>query len=297
MVPYGFRKVPNPAGSGVVLIPDPVEVEALREAGRRLVAGESLGRVARWLDAHGPAPRRAERWSRMTVRQALTGHAAGLFTVEERRAFAAAANPGGPGRAPGRAPARLLSGLLRCGSCGRVLRVSSVQAGPVYRCAAGARNDGGPECSGGVTLFASGGERVVSEAWLAGWGQVGETVAERVADSVGAALAVAEERVEVLAPVVLEERGAGRVAALAALEEAEAERDRLAALPVSRVLVLRETGRTFGDAWSAGTVEDRRDLLADTLGSLTVVRGVQGRRIVGLERFADGWRFDPGADR
>lgn len=293
-VPYGLRLTAHPSGKGKVLEPDPEAIELLREAGQRLADGESLGRVARWLTAHGPSPRRADAWSRTTVRRALTGPASAYFPAEERAAIRAAAARGGtrPERVT-RAPARVLAGLLLCDSCGGVLRLSGGSSGPLYRCDSYARNTGGIECPSGRVISADGADRLISEAWLAGWGPLERMVSVRVADETGHLLALAGERVAELAPAVLAARGPERLHALRELEAAEAERDRLAALPVSSLRVLRATGRTYAEEWHAGTTEDRRELLAETVGFLTVGPGRRGAHLRDLSRFPDSYRLDP----
>src|SRR5690606_1545255 len=44
--PYGFRIVPAPDGPGYVLAPDPETAPYVREAAERVLAGESLYRIA-----------------------------------------------------------------------------------------------------------------------------------------------------------------------------------------------------------------------------------------------------------
>ncbi|MGN6242951.1 MAG: recombinase family protein [Motilibacteraceae bacterium] len=299
-VPYGLRAVDNPDGPGRVLVEDPEEAAALREAARRILAGDTLPRVARWMTAHGPAPRRASTWSRQVLRQALTNTegSARVLSASDRRALREALAVKTPNPDKGRrVPKRLLSGVLRCGNCGatlllahRVRQNPSKPGAVIYRCAT--RGAGGA-CPASVSIGADLAEEHVGALWLAGWGAMPETVAVRQADEGAEALEAAERDVDRLAADVVAARGADRLAALAALEAAEAEADRLRAAPTSALSVLRETGRTYADAWHAGTVEDRRDLILATAGPLTLGPGQRGRKGLDPARFVDAWRLDP----
>lgn len=296
-VPFGFAAVPNPAGAGLVLAPEPVEVEALRAAGLRVLAGASLASAARWLTDTYP-PRRAAAWSRVTLRQVLTGPAASeAFTAAERRGLAEALKPGASDPRKGRRlPARLLSGALSCHACGARLQVARRTDGSVtYRCQSGAEGRG---CPAPVSVSAEAVEAYVSEAFPRLWATVPETEAVRVEDQTSEALEAAEAEVERLGAAMLAARGAERLAAVEALEAAEAEVERLAALPVSALSVVRETGRSVGDAWHAGSLEARRDLLLSALGGPLVLgpgrrgpRGFDPARFVGAEdRLAPSWQ-------
>src|SRR4051794_40578829 len=72
--PYGFQVVDNPEGAGKVLAHHPEEVATIIEATSRVLAGESLTSVCRWLNGpDGRPPRKAKEWSRRTLIQVLTG--------------------------------------------------------------------------------------------------------------------------------------------------------------------------------------------------------------------------------
>jgi hypothetical protein len=120
-----------------------------------------------------------------------------------------------------------------------------------------------------------------------------ETVTVRAANESADRLAALDEAVEAAAAGVGAVRGAERLAALERLEALEAERDALAAAPLSSHSYIRETGRTYADAWDAGTLEDRRDALLRTVGGLTIGPGVRGRRGFDVSRVLDAWRLDP----
>ena len=297
--PYGLRVAPNPAGAGKVLEPDPEEAAFVREAARRVLSGESLGRVARWLTAHGAQPRRAAAWSRVTVRQMLTGPAAALLTDAERAMLTDVLRPRGSRPFPAATGwgSRMLTGVLVCAGCGTPLRVSQTVGRVTYRCASPAAATGQRLCGSPVSCWAEPVEALVSSRFLASdWAGLPETVTVRLADETAAERVAVAERVRELQASAMAARGAERAALLGELEAAEGRADALAAAPVTRLAVLRETGRTLGEAWEAGSAEDRRELLAGTVGRLTLAPArdrVAARRSGGFdpERLL-GW-FEP----
>jgi DNA invertase Pin-like site-specific DNA recombinase len=320
--PYGTHAVANPDGAGRVLVVEPSEAEALREALRRLRSGDSPARVARWMTEHGPTPRRAAEWKRMTLLQALQSEAASrlVFDATERREIREIFEVKKPRDYYARKPARLLSGVVRCFGCGATLtlfhrpltakeREKKARPYVAYRCQSRGR---GGTCPGAIAVRAELVEAGVSDLWLEGWGRLREKVAVRVADENAERLACAEDAVEVAESAMRALRGDERRAALERLEVLEAERDALAVVPASALSFLRDTGRTYADAWNAAVmdepdpeadpvghakyrrgVEERRDLLLATVGRLTVGPGARGRRGFDLDRMLDAWRLDP----
>ena len=65
--PFGFTTVAS--GDHRTLAPEPAESEAIRQAVKRYLAGESLRTVCLWLDAEGIEPRHGGRWSPMSLSQ------------------------------------------------------------------------------------------------------------------------------------------------------------------------------------------------------------------------------------
>lgn len=92
--PYGWMNVDNPEGPGKVLAQDPETVGYVIEAVERILAGQTLYQVTRWLDTCG-APRRAragrstDRWADSSVEAIL------------RNPVVAGMTPYQPGRKPG----------------------------------------------------------------------------------------------------------------------------------------------------------------------------------------------------
>jgi site-specific DNA recombinase len=146
MRPFGF------APDGVT--PDPAEAAAIRDAAREMLRGASLGDIARSWTETGIKPPTGGRWSRTTVRRALTrprvagliehlGEVVGtigtdkagnrvegtpdpILTRETWEAVrAAAAKRSGEVRARYHGREHLLSGLLSCGVCGGPMKISA----------------------------------------------------------------------------------------------------------------------------------------------------------------------------
>ena len=73
-VPFGYRKAKRPEG-GLTLVIDEAEAELVREAARRILAGDTLYGVSTDWNARGIATKYGKRWMGQTVRNMLTGHA------------------------------------------------------------------------------------------------------------------------------------------------------------------------------------------------------------------------------
>lgn len=297
-VPYGYRVVDNVRGGGKVLSVAEDEAALVREAVARVLAGETLAAVVRW--ANGPGgcgPRRAPRWSRVTMRQVLTGSAVAgrvvrivdgvavplldadgvpltvpaILSADESAAVRQALTPVPDARKGGRRPARLLSGLLSCHSCGTTMAVSRRTSGTVtYRCAEAMASAG--SCARPVSITASLVEAHVEGIFLGAMGGAPEYV--RRAEVAGAAaVEIAEEHVaEALA-------GLAQVATAEAferLQRAQAEREVAMAAPREATVRLVATGRTVGEAWERADLHARRDLLAANISLAVVLPGKRG---------------------
>jgi len=71
IVPYGYWPVENPDGPGRILTPNPTEAATIREVAERILAGDSLTRVAADLHEAGvPTPRSDYRLAQMAGRPA-----------------------------------------------------------------------------------------------------------------------------------------------------------------------------------------------------------------------------------
>jgi hypothetical protein len=159
-----------------------------------------------------------------------------------------------------------------------------------YRCSAYST---GKPCETPVVIAAEQIEESVSAGWLDGWGRVPETVVVQPVDESADALAEILNEIDIEAALVVQTRGAERAEALARLEELEARRDELEATPLTSLSVLKQTGRSYADAWADGDLDDRRELLLRTVGSLSVRRGISARTGLDLSRIVDAFKLDP----
>ncbi|SDS45880.1 recombinase family protein [Microterricola viridarii] len=175
---------------------NPVEAELIRQAMRRVLAGESVRSVAVWMDTQGVPTSTGAEWRTPTLRAILlspriaglrshlgevVGPAIwdGIITLEERQqllnVFAAKV-------ATGRRTPRsyLLSGMLRCGKCGGRLFSSARQLERRYVCLSGPDHGG----CGGITVTAPPVEEWIAAAVLyrLDTPQMGDTLTGRRAD-------------------------------------------------------------------------------------------------------------------
>ncbi|MGH2966218.1 MAG: recombinase family protein [Solirubrobacterales bacterium] len=139
---YGYDRVKNDSGRVVEHRIEPIAAGVLREVATRALAGESLNKLSKELNARGVTTPRGGRWQPSRLRQLITspfhagrfpdgtaGNWPAIFSEDEATLLRArfASTPTGQGR-PGVAYA--LSGLLVCSECDRKLMGS----GGDYRC-------------------------------------------------------------------------------------------------------------------------------------------------------------------
>lgn len=169
-----------------VHVPDPETGPLLADLYGRYVAGESVYTLVRWLNRHGWRTIEGRPWSDRTLRRVLdSGFASGRFMAggNLKRGVAAQLHQGVhepliddglwqaylDARAERRArPARsvrsqyLLSGLVRCGRCGRPMVANLTEGTPRYRCKV-AKEMGPTVCVGGYVQAAIVEARVLEE--------------------------------------------------------------------------------------------------------------------------------------
>src|SRR4051794_8680708 len=306
-IPFGFRVVDNPDGPGKVLAHDPREAAFIREAAERVLAGENPTAIARW--ANGPRglpPRKAERWTRRTLIQVLTGFPVQgkvvtivegkpvqivdedgepvtidpILSPDESAAVRAKLAVKDPNAAKGgRHPSRLLSGLLRCSGCMAKLQVARRTDGSVtYRCQEA--YSGSAKCLRPVAIAAVALEELITKDFLDTWGATPEYV--RRAQVTGAAEVEAAEEdhmaaLNEIAQGVTSER-------IQALQSAQERLSAAKELPQEAEVLIVPTGRTVTEAWAAGEVADRRDLLAVNYADIIVKPGRRGPRGIDPQR-------------
>ena len=303
--PYGFRSVNNPDGPGKVLAIDADEAAFVQEAAERVLAGENLTSVVRWANGpNGRPPRRAEAWSRVTLRQVLTGSAiAGrvvrmvdrspvavldadgvpvtipaIVTPDESAALRDVLDPKPDARKRGgRKPSRLLSLIVTCGSCGAKLQVARRTGKEViYRCQGYQHG----HCSAPVSVSAPAVEAYVAGKFL---GAVGDLPAYvRRAEVTGGAAVADAEAAKAAALASLAE--AATPAAFARLQAAQVELAEALASPRETVLKLVPTGKTIAETWEAADINDRRALLDANVAVVSVHRVGKGSKYLDPRR-------------
>ena len=295
-VPYGYRPAPNPAGPGRVLEVDPEAAAVIREAASRVLAGESAYAVALDFNARGIPARNGGRWAPSTLHSMLEAdaivgrvtHRGELLRGEDglprqvwppvldlptwHRLRALYSRPASA-RPQARRRARLLSGLVTCAGCGRRLTVGASSRGYVsYVCHAKGTGNACP----GVAVNADRLEAHVTERFLAEVGSM--EVLERVEEvQDDTSLAEVERAVTETASAMAAD-DADVEALSARLVSLKARRAELRALPVTRTVRLVPTGQTFAEAWEAGSMEERREMLTANVALLAIRKGKRGHK-------------------
>jgi site-specific DNA recombinase len=320
--PFGWMNVENPSGPGMILAKDPGRIGVVEDLARRALAGESLYSLTRWLEAQGVAPRErgkrkdANRWHEASVEAILRnpalagltpyrgdvirdadglpvvdGSVAILSTAERRQLLTVLDERKAPRTRP-YSSGGLLSGLIRCDSCG----------GPMYRATAAGKylqyrcQQRGCPRPIGVSRPAV--ESVVVDRFLSAFGRFPVIQIEAVepvdpaprlveieAAITDTTLAMQEDDADV--PALLE-----RLATLKGLR-ARARTEAHAAPEVREVV----TGETFSEAWHATEDElARRELLACAIEEIVVLAGGGRGRALDPERVVIRYR-DAGVSR
>lgn len=239
------------------LAPEPAEQGILDEISQRLLNGQTLGDVSRWLNAASITTRRGNTWQRNTVRQLLfTDVAVNTWPPSVLLALRETVTTNTT-NTRGRKPARLLSGLLTCGNCDTRMVVNR----GAYICPARGR---GQNCPRSVSISCDTAEQYVTDLFLSTFGHW---------DAYGDDTTVTNNP-------ELESAAKDKIEALNALSKAptQAVFDKLAAAqtvldnpPTARTTVERvPRGWDFATEWSRSTVEQRRDMLAAMAGEMVV---------------------------
>ncbi len=279
--PYGYRIV-RVDGRPTLAI-EPAEASAIVAAAQRVTAGEPLARIVREWNRDGVPPRRAKTWTSTSLLRVLTGptvrghatrHGAVLRDTDgtARELWPPILSPGlaeqvraalvpqpGRGRRPGaRADARLLSGLLRCATCGRTLRASSSQGVARYACPA-------PEqaCTARATINAAKVEQWAETELLDDLTR-GAMFTERV-PATDAATVESARLDEAITGALAELATAATAETFTRLQALQARRAELDARPVSSKWITRRTGRTVGEEFERRDVPARRDMLGESI--------------------------------
>jgi site-specific DNA recombinase len=306
-VPHGYQPQAIPTGGWTLALNDD-EAAALREAAGRLLAGDRLWEVTRWMNAHGTPPRRAKAWGVNTLRRTLTsehllgrvvvdgtvqrdeeGHALTKFPAVLDLATALAvrgvlkSTP--PEKPRGRHPVRLLARVVTCATCGALLTITrGTNMPPTYRCPS--RMYGKAECAHPITVAAEPLEKWVEGEYLAGAGRLARL--QRVV-TVTDTTRLAEVE-DALAATLAKLGQAATPETFARLQALQKERDELAAIPKTSRIDWVPTGETQAQFWARSGTDDRRALLTEAIEVLEVGPGRGGRKGLDPARVNLIWR-------
>jgi len=306
-VPFHLRNVPR-EGGGMVRVIDEAKAPVAKEIVERLLAGESFRSLAIDLNERGiPGPRgavrrageqerRASKWTSGTVRQIATNPA--LAGMSRRLGDVVRGEDGLPVLDPATAVIEvgtwqrleavvggrsatfkprtldaerlLLDGLAVCAGCGGRMHRSSSHSGRYasYSCAKGVRGS----CEARASIAAATLDDHVASLYLDGVGD--EEVVEVIREI---APAVVQERALISADVVavtarLATAPASEIGELATrLTDLRRREDALR--DEEPLAVATGTGETYRARWERSDRAERRQMLADAVGSVRVSKG------------------------
>lgn len=301
VVPYGCRveaRVDESGAAGKYLVINEEEAAVLRDAADRLMRGDSIRSVCRWLNESGHRTRAGALWQRTTLhstllRDPILEH---VFTLAEGRALRERLKPkehGQPIPRGGRPNKYLLAGgLAKCATCGQSMTTAGTQGrGNLrYVCIGMSK---GQSTSGCATIKAEALDARIEYEFL-----------ERYGDKYGL-----EMRVTVEGPEGLDEAERASKAAqealmadlteenLRAAQDARQRLEELQSQPVTRNEEIWTTDETFGETWRAADIPGRSELLSQALAAPVVIQpgkplnSPTGRgKVVNLERAIVVWR-------
>ena len=313
--PYGYdlnrRPDGTPAKDGTLVIV-PVEADAIREAARRILAGETLHAVARDFNARGvPTVKKDGWWLGATLRKVLLGETIrgerkGVTAVWEpivdkttaARLTAVLKDPNRPRQSP---PARthlLTGGIARCGRCGHALsgqvRYEKDREKVRARLLVCLPHLGG--CS--LYVAAQPVEDLVTEAVIQALD--GPALAAAVAqdedqgDEVATELAEVEAKLDEFADMLsageLDRRG--YVRAKAPWEERRDALRRRQARDVRTAALVPYAGKTgaLRDAWPMLTLDQRRAVVSAVVDEVRIAPATRRGRIFDTSRLSMTWK-------
>ena len=303
-VPFGWRSVPNPDGPGLVLTQDPERIGYVREMARRVLAGDSVYSVQRWLVETGaPTPSaRAKGWAYSTVERILRhpvlagmtpynpGNAdktrggevlrdeRGLPVVDEsvailslkewRRLVDLLDRRDGPQARPRASRAGtspLLSRLAMCGHCEAPMHRGTTSGRPCLTCRKCHQTISRSQLEA-LLIHRLLMERGSLRVWE--WTETTEDAAD---------LTEVSHAIDATAAAMTED-GADMPALAERLDNLKAMRASARSGPARKTWTA--TGQTVADAWeAAGDDLARREVLAGQIQRLAIVRGRVGRKL------------------
>ncbi|QPX62381.2 serine integrase [Arthrobacter phage Tbone] len=327
-VPFGYRSVPAPDGTGRVLVHDPEESAVVREVADRLLAGvEPLSRIAADLQARNVPTSKSPARRALRAGEPADGLDRGLWRSSTLRSLFTSdlllgrvKHHGDLIRDADGLPASVWPPLLdlatlealraRLGATGapqpRKGRASRLLSGVAYCAVCDSRmyvttSSGRPiyACASSWNsgscpspkINALGLEEYVAARFLAfagDWPEV-ETIVETDATTTDAARREVEAALREASAHMLDD-GADVAALAARIGALKARRAELRALPASSTSRTVLTGRTLAEAWAEADDDTvKRSLLLETLDSVTVAPTTSRRAPIEPERVTFRW--------
>lgn len=297
-LPYGWRKVENPQGAGYVLAQDPERISYVSQAVAMVLRGTSVYAVKQWLQAEAPAPRGGT-WHYSTLERLLRNpilcgqvafnpgnktksrgsevlrdehgmpvvmHEIAVISTDERRRLlevldgrdTAQARP----RSSKGSTSPLLSRLVHCGHCDRLMHRGTTQGRPVLSC---------PDCHQTVSNL----DGQVQRRLLEERGHFRPLTYTVEVSDVSRDLVDIESQLRDVAEAMTHDDAdvAALTDRMGALKELRAKARRPE--PTS---TMRLGSRSVRETWeSAQTDLERREVLAGQIERIEVVRGRTGR--------------------
>lgn len=263
-VPFGCQVVVRDGGK--YLQRCDVEADLLGEAAGRLIRGDGMRTVTRWLNLAGHRTRRGTQWQRSSLRATLLSAATRehVLSLATYRALEVRLSPKDEDKARfagGRPVAHLLAGgLALCASCGRKMTTSAGR----YICSS---TSGGFTCSRIMTIGADATDALLEQTFLEHYGDQ-RGLELRVIVLGGEDLDDAERAQETAQEALLASPGTQTLAAY------EAARERLAtakAQPIRRERQTFLSEQTYAEMWAAGDVPERSRILSQALAYPVVI--------------------------
>jgi hypothetical protein len=304
-IPYGTHVVTRDGRKYLEV--EPIEADRLRQAASRLIRGDSMRSVLRFMHTNEWRTRRGFEWQRSSLRVSLLSDAAKehVFDAATMRALNERLSPrwsSAPKDTGGRPSPSWLRGLLECPCGARMTSHPRTVNGRRVRRYVCQRASQSIPCAFGVSVAAEPAEAIVEAEYLAQFGRLGH-VEPRVmlegAEDLNAAEKAAEDAREALLQSPDAETLASYQAAQQAVEAARGE-------PLRRQRMLVATGKTIADVWAESNEDDRRGLVSDALAEPIRVlaarefpasrTGNRGGAVVNPERFIFTWRNDEDFD-
>ena len=246
---------------------DPVEAPVIRRVAARLLAGESINSLTRWLTAEGYRTRRGNAFTRQSLLSTLASENVRRVVLDPETVASldARKTSDAPKRKGGRPPRLLSKGIATCGNCGSSMTVTQ----GAYSC--NRRRHGG-DCTAMIRINAAAFDVYIESEYMARYGALEayerREVTHGAATAAEAAKRLSEANAALTADLSTEN--------LAAAQEAKRAHDAAKAAVTTSVEWV-ETGETFGHVWQAGSVETQREALQAVLTGPIVVRaGIPG---------------------